>query len=852
MKTVKKLSSIILSIIIAFSLPVCTNAAEGKFVSVSFETLNSDGEKEKTDEVLYTDGTYLYANPELFEEYTAYDYDEDNNAFVRAGQDFKLSLSSTTIDYKNKKATVKMMNSKHTFDLHNIFKFGNDYYLPLDQIAAYLKAEIKVDGTTVTVINSGYSVADAAYDFNEFKYILNYENIVDEIFGGSETAYRYYTVLYYFSSTIFGLKVSNLIGPVGDISNYKTALQKIVTDNTDYIKTQADPNSLTKRLNDASTFIKNGKEINDKLKDATTVMTTAYESFCDTDDIDNLDIDYIDAKNWGEVFGKLKTFYNYTDYAIKYISMTEDNKNMLIDAYGAEDKLSTYKLALGDTTLKFGDDAATSLCSKALDILVEDVPKTTVKTFAEKALPALALVKGTAAFFKLLGFDLTDNSSYSIMLDSNIAHNLTERYTNLAETAGKTKDDTEAFRKAGIFATLAMKNAYNSGNKLNKKVNGQSGYYNKKIEEVALRAQLFYRAAESKGYDDLNSISSHATKNQKNIADSKITSKAKKTTFNSYNDTSLQFIADGKYAVYHNQIIYFDFLHYNKSDASYHGSIVAYDVESGKKKILVKNIMEASLNVYNDKLYYNDIKNSCIYSYDLKNNKTEKIYKYESLGASSFEIGVYRYAQMMFTGNKMIVTLSSAGHGDESVTVFDLTNKKTIFTDNSFDNEYEGTFISVFTYKNNLYYLAKNNLYVFDLNNGAKKKAFAFDTDTNIISQQKNIVYYITITQTDEYSYYNTYYSLDLRNYKCKKIEAMSCDEPLHDIFIYNNDIYALSGTGAGDGFIKWKNGEWISGFSGETNYQSNGSFHEKFIIYKNYICAFSETGFHKLCKYKS
>lgn len=531
MKTVKKLSAIILSIIIAFSLPVCTNAAEGKFVSVSFETLNSNGEKEKTDEVLYTDGTYLYANPELFEEYTAYNYDENNNAFVRAGQDFKLSLSSTAIDYKNKKATVKMMNSKHTFDLHNVFKFGNDYYLPLDQIAAYLKAKIKVDGTTVTVINSGYSVADAAYDFNEFKYILNYEHIVDEIFGGSETAYRYYTVLYYFSSTIFGLKVSNLIGPVGDINNYKTALQKIVTDNTDYIKTQADPNSLTKRLNDASTFIKNGKEINDKLKDATTVMTTAYESFCDTDDIDNLDIDYINAKNWGEVFGKLKTFYSYTDYAIKYISMTEDNKNMLIDAYGAEDKLSTYKLALGDTTLKFGDDAATSLCSKALDILVEYVPKTTVKTFAKKALPALAVIKSTAAFFKLLGFDFTDNSSYSIMLDSNIAHNLTNRYTNLAETAGKTKDDTEAFRKAGIFATLAMKNAYNSGNKLNKKVNGQSGYYNKKIEEVALRAQLFYRAAESKGYDDLNSISSLATKSQKTIADSKITSKAKETDF---------------------------------------------------------------------------------------------------------------------------------------------------------------------------------------------------------------------------------------------------------------------------------------------------------------------------------
>ena len=101
------------------------------------------------------------------------------------------------------------------------------------------------------------------------------------------------------------MKVSNLIGSVGDISNYKTAFQKIVTDNTDYIKTQADPNSLTKRLNDASTFIKNGKDINDKLKDATTVMTTAYESFCDTDDIDNLNIDYIDAKNWGEVFGKL-------------------------------------------------------------------------------------------------------------------------------------------------------------------------------------------------------------------------------------------------------------------------------------------------------------------------------------------------------------------------------------------------------------------------------------------------------------------------------------------------------------------------------------------------------------------
>ncbi|MDO4364494.1 MAG: hypothetical protein Q4C99_08200 [Clostridia bacterium] len=532
MKTVKKLTAIILSIIIAFSLPVCANAAEGKFVSVSFETMNSDGKKEKTDEVLYTDGTYLYANPELFAEYTAYDYDEDNNAFVRAGQDFKLSLSSTAIDYKNKKATVKMMNSKQTFDLHNVFKFGNDYYLPLDQIAAYLKAEIKVDGTTVTVANSGYSVADAAYDFYESEYVLNYKNIVDEIFGGSETAYEYYTVLYYFSSTIFGLKVSNLIGVVGDIKNYKAALQKIVTDNTDYIKTQADPESFTKRLNDVSTFIKNGKEINDKLKDATTVFKAAYEIYSEQKgDVDNSFIEDLNAdiKNYDNAFGKLKKVYSYTDYAVKYISMTEDNKNMLIDAYGDEDNLSTYKLALGDTTLKFGDDAATSLCSKALDILVEDVPKTTVKTFAPKALPALAVIKGTAALFKLLGFDMTDNSSYSIMLDSNIAHNLTERYSTLAETAGKTKDDTEAFRRAGIFATLAMKNAYNSGNKLNKKVNGQSKYYNKKIEEVALRAQLFYRAAESKGYDDLSSISSLATQNQKTIADSKITSKAKET-----------------------------------------------------------------------------------------------------------------------------------------------------------------------------------------------------------------------------------------------------------------------------------------------------------------------------------
>ena len=529
MKVFKKIFCFVLVFILFISSIIIAKADNNKFVSVVFGTYSEKNDIVETTETLFTDGKFLYASTELLEQYTAYYYDKSNNAFVRTGQEYGLSLSSTTIDYANHKVTVKMMNSKKVYDLHNVFQFGSSYYLPLDQMATFLKAKIKIKDNKIMILNSGYSIADAAYNLNEYKYILGYTDIVDNIFAGNEKLYNNYCVLSYFSSTIFDLRVKNLdfFTHSGDVEYYEDALSACVTDNDEYLKTQQSENSFLERLKYSSELVEELISINKKLKNCTTVIKDAYETFSDTEDISNLDIQYIEAKDWNTVFGTLSKCYSYMDYFVKALAMTQDHKSMINDCYDeAKTSNKQFYIALANTNQKYGQDFFDGIIQKISETLINELPENAIKKYASNAVPYIAVIKGVKAFFKLMGIDLADNLQYSIMIDSTTASELTDIYSDLMLNAGQNKETSEKFRSAGIFMLLSMKHAYESGNKLSKKTEGSDSLFNDKIDDICSRLNLFYRAIESSNYDSIGCVDELLKINQNALDISSILSNA--------------------------------------------------------------------------------------------------------------------------------------------------------------------------------------------------------------------------------------------------------------------------------------------------------------------------------------
>ena len=273
--------------------------------------------------------------------------------------------------------------------------------------------------------------------------------------------------------------------------------------------------SFTESLNGLISILKNG----------TTISKTAYETFSDTNDIANLDIQYIDAKNWSEVFGGLSKSLDYMEYFIKVASMTEDHKLMIRDC-NEDSSIQTagfqLNTAIINTFHQFGADVFTSILSKVADTLIEEVPEKAIKEFSTNLIPHIAVIKAVNLTFKLLGFDLSDNSQYSIMLEGLANSYLADRYSVLENDAGKTKEGSERFRRAAIFSLLASKHAFESGNALDKKLKSSGTLFDDELDVVCARLNLFYRAAESSCYENVDSIDTVIQENQKFITESNI------------------------------------------------------------------------------------------------------------------------------------------------------------------------------------------------------------------------------------------------------------------------------------------------------------------------------------------
>lgn len=106
------------------------------------------------------------------------------------GQEANSKFGRVEINPDSQKATVYMNPfSSKEYTLHGVYTFGQTTFLPLNQMAAYLKCSLTIKDDVMRVVNSGYSLVDAEYAMSKIQSksdLLRYDvgNIVDDIFDG--------------------------------------------------------------------------------------------------------------------------------------------------------------------------------------------------------------------------------------------------------------------------------------------------------------------------------------------------------------------------------------------------------------------------------------------------------------------------------------------------------------------------------------------------------------------------------------------------------------------------------------------------------------------------------------------
>lgn len=553
MKALKKSIAVIVIIATFMSSVVFAKAEDkGKFVSCSVVSYDENGEEILNKEPFYSDGKYLYADSSFFEDYTLYYYDKEKSAFVREGQKFELSLSNLKVDYENKKVTAKMMKSSKTYDLHDVIQYNNDYYLPIDQICSFLKARIEIRDDKLYIKNGGISIADAAYMFNNYKYIFGYTHIVGDIFANCTKAYYAYTIALRFGSTVFGLKLSNLdfLHDNGNVEVYSDILEESVSDMSEYIKSQQDENTFEKRVAMASDIVDGADSLISKSEKVCSVIND-IGSFFD-DDSESVDYGDYDTEEWGDILKKLTKVTDYAKYMLKMINMADDHKMMLEEYVGSlnQDLLDIFNpvfQAFYKTYIKFGVNFHVGIITKIGDELTGLVKKEATDAIPE-VVPYLKVIKVVNAVFKVFGVELDDDSSYNVLLEGEIERILNERYESLYDDSGVSVQQSESFRRSAIFMLLTEKHGFESGNKLSKKVN-KTEIFNDQLDNICAKLNLFYRAAESKNFDsfaamELNCINNEkAIKNSKNILDEYQEEETnRKTKSNSWQEAAIEFL----------------------------------------------------------------------------------------------------------------------------------------------------------------------------------------------------------------------------------------------------------------------------------------------------------------------
>ena len=549
MKKLIRITSMVLCFAIIFcSFPVY--ASNEKFISVK-TVAGSDDEKYITDEILFTDGKYLYVNIYFLTKYMPYTFDEDSCSFVRLNHEINSKYGDVFIDISKKQATLYMNPySSSEYKLHNIYTFEDQIFLPLDQMAALLKAQVieetdENECKLLVIGNCLNSICDADYALSKImtkKYVYyDYEPIVDDIFAGSVLAFEVSADLSYFASTIFGKRLKNLdvLHHSGDYEIYEKFISNCVTDNSVYVAKVADAKSLLYRFNIAMDFTSSTNEFASALTEFSSYMKEYIKPYKERS-IEDAAF-FIDVRDWNTVLSLISDVTECTTWVLKFASMSQGNKDMINNYVEYKNKIiapyfNDYNddfmaLAASEISAQFGQDfvsdIVTSLCKEFSKELFKKMQteqiKSIIKSEAEQAAfgtnaiifnLALTVINGVC---KDCGFDLTDNTNYTILKDLEFKQELGKYFDSFGDKHFESEDETEQYRLSAILWLLACKQIFIDANKLNNKTNKISNYYDNRIDVITDVLGLFYLASQGKIFDSYASTDNVIADNQKTI-----------------------------------------------------------------------------------------------------------------------------------------------------------------------------------------------------------------------------------------------------------------------------------------------------------------------------------------------
>lgn len=528
-----KILSVFCSFAMLFNVTSITALAdEGEFVLLNIAGYNENGEESVSeDNVFYVRDNILYAPIKTFEDYTMYNYDEKNTAFVRAGQQYKGANSMVDFSYEDSTMDVFYLGyQKETYDL-NYYQFADTYFFPLDEMTAYLKASVVYkDSDTISILSSGVSISDALYNYEYLTSCLDYDDLKNDIFAGSETLTKTACVFGYFGETFFSFKLTNLLGDYGDYIKYLDILESAVTNNEPYEQLLNNDNLMADVLGITGELYNEVYEKATKIyKLSSNSITTMFEdfksinSFGDDSPFDNffpdeqLEIDKINS--FSKYIDAADMFIDTVDFYHKFYTMNQDNKDA-IALFNDSTKEDTRAIALNEMAGLYGNNVVEGTATQMCDEVINELLEESAGKGAEKLISGANKVKLATSIvnsvFKIFGFDLSDNSGYDVMLAKELKHYVNR---NLDDDSDKlyTHSDCNNMRLTMILGLLIDIQSYKMGNKFAAKYDAK-GIYNDEIDEANKRLALFYLAKDSEKYDSVEGIEKISKQNKKQIS----------------------------------------------------------------------------------------------------------------------------------------------------------------------------------------------------------------------------------------------------------------------------------------------------------------------------------------------
>lgn len=534
-KQIIKLISFICAFTIIFScVPLTAFAAEDKFVELNVKGIDEKGKEWNEKEVFYVHNNALYAPIEMFDKYTLYSYDKSNTAFVRINQEFKKATSAVKLDFANTSVTVKY-SALYTKDYDmEMCKYGDTYFLPLHQTAAYLKANVEyVDDKSLSIINSGVSVCDAMYGFDVQSTMLNADRLAHDLYSGSDFRMVSNIAFGYFVETVWTRKVSNVVVSVGDMERSYEYLCKAVTNTDVYEETMNNSSFLSDVLSLTNkAYGKSDGNVEKLSLGFTKAGKFLYESHLNERFEEELPKKYkkyftdgkIKVKQFEELSDEIKKiadFIELVDYINDYYRMNDANRNAL--------KYVSHKSGKGSTgtTIRrvdmiFGDDDfAFSLTTQLIKKMIESKADLFKDGLTSKVAPGMWAMNGAEIFYNVLkktNFAVPSSAGYDVLIIADIISYI----SNIVDdTVGNeefsTPEISENYRLVNVLNILLEIEGYKMGNETIKSEGKKGGNYDKHIKSLEKRLSVFYSATDSYGYDDFESIEKLVDTNKKQV-----------------------------------------------------------------------------------------------------------------------------------------------------------------------------------------------------------------------------------------------------------------------------------------------------------------------------------------------